>query len=126
MDQCLTHLNKARLILLALTMPMAFVLSFMCPEFFSLMGLEQEILQPAVKFLRAMVPGMVMMGLADTKRKWLQLMRSYYSAIFSYSYSLFIHILCCYHLVIKCEMGMIGIAYSFTVSQALVLFLTTA
>jgi MATE family multidrug resistance protein len=116
LELCGVYLNRARFIQLGFMIPFGIFLYFIVEDFLIAMGQELEVVEPAARYTRAIIPGILFQGLADTQKKWLILMRIIRVPMIAYGLATVIHIGLCYLFVFTLELGMMGIAYALIIT----------
>ena len=109
------YLNRMRIILTLMFIPLCICLSFAEP-FLLALGQDQEVVEIAAKYLMLQLPGMFMFALFDANRLFLNAMEVTQIATLILAVGLPFHILMANYFVFGLGLGVNGLAYAIDIS----------
>ena len=120
-ELCGIYLHRARLVLCIISVPI-FIVLLNCGPILLLCGQDAKVVDYCCKYILVYLPGIFLAGLADIQRKFLTNFGMAQIAFHSGLLGLVIHILNCYILVIRMELGITGLGIAMALTQLIIFF----
>ena len=118
------YLNRMRIILTLMFIPLSIFLAFARPMLIGL-GQDSEVSTIAAKYLFRQLPGMYMFALFDANRLFLNAMEVTQVATIILAVGLPLHALLAYYMIVELNFGVYGLAYAINITYTSFFFAIT-
>jgi len=118
LELCSVYLNRGRVILIAAYVPILIIL-LQAERILISLGQDHLVADYTLQYIKAYLPGMMLMGLIDGQRRFLNMMNQTRTPMLAYYISIVFHIILSWVFVWKLDYGIVGTGIASTLTNSI-------